>query len=213
MSNVLTFVQAHWLGLFTAWMFLNIFLSHVAEAVPPTSKLAKALHVWVAINPMDLMKAIKAIGAEVTPPMGGAMLVLLGALALGSTGCGGAPAASPSVDPRAIANATTSLLEKAWTASGEACLDAANAAHDDTIRQKCEPPLTKTRLALLSAQSAVDTWDAAAQKNFPCLIGAVIEDFTAYTALGGPAPQALVDGISLARSYAGQCVVAAAGVQ
>lgn len=71
-------LQAHWLSLFTAWVALNMVVSPLAAKVPATGVWGKALHVFVAVSPMDVMKAIKTVGASVTVPLAVACLLLLG---------------------------------------------------------------------------------------------------------------------------------------
>ena len=129
--------------------------------------------------------------------------------------CGCAPAstsgqptktATVSVDPHALAAAADKLLWDAWKASATTCLNAATANHDDTIRQRCEPILTGVRNALLTADSAVDVWDAAAQKNFPCLVSSAALGLTQFESLYSLSiPQVVRDGLTLAQSYAGKC--------
>jgi hypothetical protein len=72
----MTWLDAHWWQVLTAWSVLNVVLSSVATQVPATSGLGKALHVFVAISPLDVVKAFKSLGAAAVPPVAGALLVL-----------------------------------------------------------------------------------------------------------------------------------------
>lgn len=65
----MAWLQDHWLGVFTAWVALNTVLSPIAAKVPVTGFFGKALHIFVAVSPMDLMKAIKTVGAELSVPL------------------------------------------------------------------------------------------------------------------------------------------------
>jgi hypothetical protein len=60
------------------------------------------------------------------------------------------------------------------------------------------------------AAAAVDTWDDAAQKNFPCLIADVMTDIAAMSQTLQTAkvtiPQLVIDAIDLAKTFAPQCV-------
>jgi hypothetical protein len=214
----MAWLQANWLYVFTAWCALNAVLSPLAANVPTTTWYGKALHTFVAISPMDVMKAIKAVGASLAVPIAGATLCLLVAVLPGcslfsTSSSTPQTAAQTDAQARALADGATTLLETAWEASANACLAAANAQHNDTIRQKCEPPLTTARNALLAAQSAIDVWDSASQSNFPCLIASVTSGLAAVEKLD-PAitlPQVVTDALTLAQTYAGKCTLTDAG--
>ena len=65
----MTWLQVHWLELFTAWVALNSVLSPISAKVPVVGFWGKALHVFVAISPMDLLKAFKVVGAQMAVPL------------------------------------------------------------------------------------------------------------------------------------------------
>jgi hypothetical protein len=210
--NMLTWLKNNWLMCLTVMAAVNTLLSPIAEKVPPTTWYGKILHVVVAISPMDIMKAMKAIGAAAVPPMGTMLLLLAMCFGLGTSGCSlfqsssGASSPSSGVDVRAMADASVQLLEVAWEDAGTACLDAARAAKDDTIRQKCEVVLTPARTSLIAAQSGLDAWAAGDQKNVPCLIASVANSLASLAnVVHLKLPQSVVDGVKIAESYVGQC--------
>lgn len=111
----MAFVQAHLMAILSIWTITHVILSAVSANVPPTSTLGKIAHVWTAINPLDVVKAFKAIGAELTVPLGPAVLVLC-LLAGGVSAC--KPAVSPEPAPVEAARAA----EKAAAAAFASCL-------------------------------------------------------------------------------------------
>lgn len=70
--NAFQWLQQNWLWVFTVWAGVDIVLAPVANAVPPTSWAGKALHVFLAIGPADVLTAWKKLGASTSPPTGGA---------------------------------------------------------------------------------------------------------------------------------------------
>jgi hypothetical protein len=64
------------------------------------------------------------------------------------------------------------------------------------VKASCAKALLPARDALLAAATAVDVWDDAAQKNFPCLIFDVASALKPY-AKG----QAFQDALALATFY------------
>lgn len=96
----MAFVQAHLMAILSIWTVLHVIASSAAPQCPPTTWYGKALHVWVALNPLDVVKAFKAIGAEMTVPLGPAVLVLC-LIAGGVSAC--KPAVSPEPAPLAAA--------------------------------------------------------------------------------------------------------------
>jgi hypothetical protein len=63
-------LQENWLMAFTVWCAVNTVVSPIAAKVPVAGFWGKLLHMFVAVSPMDVMKAIKTVGAQVTPPVG-----------------------------------------------------------------------------------------------------------------------------------------------
>ena len=206
-NYMLTFVQAHWLTLFTAWVAANFVLSPLAEKVPATTWYGKALHVFVAISPMDVMKAIKTVGAEVSMlPLAGAGLVML--LSLGCASKGAAqPTSTPTVqvNPQAVAQAVADAFQAAWVDAYVVCRADATETGNDTVRQSCNNVLTPIRNSLLLMQSAVSAWSDANQQNFPCLVVQVVSGFQALKSLvptlTPTLPQSVTDALTLASSY------------
>jgi len=64
-------IQANWLMLLSIWAALTVISQAIAPLVPPTSVMGKVLHVFVSLNALDVLKAMKAIGSAATPPVGG----------------------------------------------------------------------------------------------------------------------------------------------
>jgi hypothetical protein len=71
------YLQDNWLALLTAWATANAILSPLSAKVSATSWYGKALHVFVAVSPLDILKAWKALGAQMTVPLA-CLLLLLG---------------------------------------------------------------------------------------------------------------------------------------
>jgi len=83
----MTWISDHFLQIMSVWAALNVLLAPVANALPPTNWASKLLHVLMAIGPLDVLKAVKAIGAAAVPPTLPPAAVLL--LCLGLSHCGG----------------------------------------------------------------------------------------------------------------------------
>lgn len=116
------------------------------------------------------------------------------------------PASSP-IDARGLARGAVVTMTDAWNVASTICLDqeVVGKLPDGT----CAKNLLPARDAILAAADAVDTWDAAAQGNFACLIFAAFKDVDAtrvlLTDLGVQVPQLVTDGLALAKAFVPQC--------
>jgi len=79
-------MASHWPSMVCFWMALNVSLSALGHVVPPAGFWGKALHVWLAINPMDIVRAYKTINNELIAGAVGAGLFAIVA-AYGLDGC------------------------------------------------------------------------------------------------------------------------------
>ena len=109
----------------------------------------------------------------------------------------------PAIDARALARGTVTALAEAWTVSVDVCLAVEKTPH------QCAKILLPAHDALIAAASAVDTWDAAAKKNLPCLIFSIVQDINVAESLAADAgvhvPQAVDDALKLAAIFTPQC--------
>ena len=96
----MAWLNAHWLSLLMGWATLNaVVISPLAQQFPASGGTGgKILNAVAHLSPLDVLRAWKAIGAELVPPMG--MLVLM-ALSAGVVSC----KASLPPDPPAVAAA------------------------------------------------------------------------------------------------------------
>jgi len=62
-------LQDNWLMVFSVWCAVNVVASSVASKLPPTGFFGKALHVFVAVSPMDVLKAFKTVGSQLDVPV------------------------------------------------------------------------------------------------------------------------------------------------
>jgi hypothetical protein len=62
-------LQDNWLMVFSVWCAVNAVASSAASKIPPTGFLGKTLHVFVAISPMDVLKAFKTVGSQLDVPV------------------------------------------------------------------------------------------------------------------------------------------------
>lgn len=138
--------------------------------------------------------------------------MLVGAVAMCTAGC--SQANSPSVDARALARGTVETLETAWLDAANACV----ATGDPATAKKCEAFLDPARNALVVAADAVNSWTAADQSNFPCLLAQVIRGLSdTSTLLSGlkvlsdQLSNEIQDGLNLASAFLPQCVAADGG--
>ena len=128
-------------------------------------------------------------------------------------GCSSAPA-TPQLDPRALARGTVETLETVWVDSAKACMAVANGTQSQETADSCKQYLQPSREALLAAADAVDSWTAADQKNFPCLIASAVDGINnvkSLVVLAGPPPQVVADGLQLANMFVPQCKPADGG--
>lgn len=139
-------------------------------------------------------------------------LALVGALALVLCGCGGAN--SPGANTRAMARGTVETLKTVWVDMAKACLSTS----DQPTIKSCAVVLDPARGALIAAGDAVNTWDAAALSNFPCLLQTVVADvndvagiLTQARALDSATAQELADAVALADAFLPQCSSDAGG--
>ncbi|MDE2107245.1 MAG: hypothetical protein KGL39_59155, partial [Patescibacteria group bacterium] len=102
------------------------------------------------------------------------VIALIATTCVGVIGCRGG-ASSPQIDPRALARATVETAESAWLATAKACVADAVSTDSQATLQKCEAMLDPARETLVAAAYSVDTWTAADQKNFPCMIGSAMK--------------------------------------
>lgn len=65
----MTFIQAHLMAILSIWTLVHVAASSVSANCPPNTWYGKLAHVWCAINPLDVVKAFKAIGAELAVPL------------------------------------------------------------------------------------------------------------------------------------------------
>lgn len=198
----MTWLQLHWTDILTVWGVLWALASTLQGAFPVASVPSRVCHAILAVSPLDFVKAIKAMGGALVPPVAAVLLIVV----VGSTSAC-APAASPTVDARALARASVSLLVDAWVASAQGCLDVAETEQSDAPRAACEKVLTPARQALIAASDGIDLWTAADQRNFPCLVTAAAASVAQVPAAvpGVKLPQIVSDGLSLAQTYAGKC--------
>jgi hypothetical protein len=70
---MLAWIQQNPITVLAIWGAVNAgIISPLSNKVPPTSITGKVLHVLGALSPLDMLKAFKAVGAELVPPTGGA---------------------------------------------------------------------------------------------------------------------------------------------
>jgi hypothetical protein len=80
----MSWLDTHFWQVLSVWSAVNVVLSNWARLVPPAGFWGKLLHVLVAVSPLDVVKAVKVIGAEAVPPMTCLALFLLGCVAAGT---------------------------------------------------------------------------------------------------------------------------------
>lgn len=146
----------------------------------------------------------------------------LGFAVIGSTmHCSPASTATNSTDQaRAVARGVVETAESAWLAMANACVDYAENADggpNEATLQTCAQPLTTARDGLILAGSLVDTWGAADQKQFACVIQDVLVDMAdAQTTLKDAKvslPQVVADVFELSSLLNGPtCVTTDGGV-
>ena len=89
------------------------------------------------------------------------------------------------------------------------CMAVAEAEQSQPIANDCKSYLSPAREAIVAAADAVDTWGAASQANFPCLIAAAIDGINnglgVATQAGLTLPQVIKDGQVLASLYTPSC--------
>ncbi len=71
MNAVLLWVEANPMQALAVWAVVHAVAQSVAAKANPTSLVGKIAHVWCAVNPLDVVKAVKTIGEEFVPPTGG----------------------------------------------------------------------------------------------------------------------------------------------
>jgi hypothetical protein len=142
----MTLPHVTWAQVFGAWVVLNMVASPVASKVSPTTWYGKILHVFVAISPADVSKAIKVLGSSAVPPVAGAvaLLVLL-------SGCSGVSAVTVAAqqaevaaygadqiqcvslaDTRAQADSCIAAVKARWCGDGGALREAGACSYDTT---------------------------------------------------------------------------------
>jgi hypothetical protein len=115
----MTWFNAHWWQLLVGWGVLNsCILAPISSQVPTTTWYGKALHAFVGISPMDVLKVVKAYGAQAVPPT-------LGVLCLALLACGAQP------PPPAVLNTTAEQVAVAAYAEEQANCDARATSHKD----------------------------------------------------------------------------------
>lgn len=133
-----------------------------------------------------------------------------------AAGCGGVPDGlqqGVSVAAQAVSAADREAADRYAEAADRARQEAQTLAEYHARMQTLdgiERALRVARSAVLSAQAAIDAWDAGddgAQWGLvaSCLAGALGNLATAFLAAGIDAPGALADAIGLARAWGGSC--------
>lgn len=133
---------------------------------------------------------------------------LAAGMAVVTTECAPSPT-TPTIDPRAVARASVLTAEDVWDTVANGCVAVAQAKQDDSVRQKCATVMIPVHDTILVAAEAVDSWTAADQGNFACLMRRVVDGLGAInvlvTDMGGTSPVALQDAVALANQFAPSC--------
>ena len=105
-------------------------------------------------------------------------------------------------------------LESLWVDMAKACMGTG----DQPTISACANVLDPARGALIVAGDAVNTWDAAAQASFPCVLQTVVADVNDAASilqkakvLDTQTAQELADAVSLASAFLPQCTTDAGG--
>src|SRR6185312_6975950 len=102
-------------------------------------------------------------------------------------------------------------LTEAWDFSAEACLSVENVGK--LSKGTCAKDLLPVRDSLLTAASALDTWDDAAQKNFPCLVADAAKGIegveTVLRDAGVSVPPQIDIALNLGLTFVSSCVPSA----
>lgn len=184
---MLAYVQAHAAQILTIWACLWGAASTLQSVFPPTSVPYKACHVVLALSPLDVVKALRAIGVSVVAPLTG--LLLFVGVAVAPPAC--TPAASPtsSASLQVDARATLVALETAWTAAANACVSAANEQTPDAgsvMRRDCAAVLDPARVQLEAADVIVNAWtDESQAAPLAAKLSIVVMALTDATSLEG----------------------------
>lgn len=131
------------------------------------------------------------------------LVLVLTMTALSSTApaCSGTTPSS-SVTAQQDARVTVEGLAVAWVAAEKACVAAATAAKNDTIRSQCAAYLTPARDGIIAAAEGVDAWSSANQQMYPCLVAhvavALVEASNVLLAFNVQVPSIVMQAIRLA---------------
>lgn len=166
LSSFLSFAQSHAAQILTVWGCLWGAASTLQSVFPPTSAPYKACHVVLALSPLDVVKALRAVGVSIAAPLAG-LFLLVGVGVMSTAAC--TPAASPessSASLQADARVTVATLESAWTAAANACIAASSAQAPDAgaaLRHDCAAVLDPARVQLAAADVLVNAWTDESQ--------------------------------------------------
>lgn len=122
---------------------------------------------------------------------------------------------TPAKDPKAIAADALTGLTMAWDFSAEACLSVERSCK--LAKGTCAADLLPVRDSLLAAASSLDTWDDAAQRNFPCLIADAAKGLegveTVMREAGVSVPPQIDIALNLGLTFVPSCVPTDAGAE
>lgn len=109
----MTWLAAHWVALMSGWMVVHVIAQSV-HAKDPDSKTAigRLASFWSAVNPLDVVKAFKAFGSELTLPITVLCMALIGGLMTAACVKQAPPPETPTLDAARMAehSAATALF-------------------------------------------------------------------------------------------------------
>jgi|SRR5882762_11293871 len=124
--------------------------------------------------------------------------------------------AKPGEDPtRASARATILLVAKAVQSSDKLCASYALQTKEISVAKACADIYDAARPSLLTAEAALDSWDAAAQGSVGCAISAGVKALVQITVVLNneklAVPSVVTDALQLAAGINFGCVVSKDG--
>jgi hypothetical protein len=65
----MTWLSQNWLFIVTVWVITHTIAQTIHAKADPSTWYGKVAAVWSAINPLDVVKGLNALGAQFVPPM------------------------------------------------------------------------------------------------------------------------------------------------
>jgi hypothetical protein len=202
----MTWFNAHWWQLLVGWGVLNsCVLAPLSSQVPTTTWYGKLLHAFVGLSPMDVLKVVKAYGAQAIPPTMALAVFLLA----GTSSCSLFSSSAPSAPSKSVAavqsvmQSTLDLAAHAWNESAAVCL--AEAGDSGTAGNRCYLALQPVHDQIVAAGVAVQIFSDADQANLPCLLQDIANGLASAATFMKNPPQSLHDAAVVANQFSTSC--------